>query len=164
MSSSPSLNNIIVFVIALIALFLHTQQMHVSAFAPVPSSSAITRRDVSCNAFNNGSKKASSSKKQPAVSGIGGLNTARKSSGKPKTTPKKNVPPPTAAAAKKKKSAVSAPVKKTQPTGSVFRVKMSEETPWSTILVSFLIPWRNPNSIFLYLLIIVSVLGKMNEK
>ena len=27
----------------------------------------------------------------------------------------------------------------------------------------YTLPWRNPNSIFLYLLIIVSVLGKMNE-
>ncbi len=134
--------------------------MHVSAFAPVPSPARICR-DVSCNVINNRNKKASS------VSGIGGLNTTFKSSSKPKTTTptKKNVPP--AAAAKKKsniKSAANASAKKTQPTGSVFRVKMSEETPWSTILVSFLIPWRNPNSIFLYLLIIVSVLGKMNEQ
>jgi len=35
--------------------------------------------------------------------------------------------------------------------------------PWSRILVSFLIPWRNPNSIFLYMLLAVSVLGKLNE-
>ena len=37
------------------------------------------------------------------------------------------------------------------------------ETPWSTILVSFLIPWRNPNSIFLYMFLIITVLGKMKE-
>ncbi|KAL3810840.1 hypothetical protein ACHAXA_007495 [Cyclostephanos tholiformis] len=37
------------------------------------------------------------------------------------------------------------------------------KTPWSTILLSFLIPWRNPNSIFLYMLLAVSILGKMNE-
>jgi hypothetical protein len=37
------------------------------------------------------------------------------------------------------------------------------QTPWSTILLSFLIPWRNPNSIFLYMLLAVSVLGKLNE-
>ena len=37
------------------------------------------------------------------------------------------------------------------------------ETPWSTILVSFLIPWRNPNSIFLYMLLVISILGKMKE-
>ena len=35
--------------------------------------------------------------------------------------------------------------------------------PWSRILVSFFIPWRNPNSIFLYMLLAVSVLGKLNE-
>ena len=37
------------------------------------------------------------------------------------------------------------------------------QTPWSTIFLSFLIPWRNPNSIFLYMLLAVSVLGKLNE-
>ena len=34
---------------------------------------------------------------------------------------------------------------------------------WGEITLAFLTPWRNPNSIFLYLLIIVSVLGKINE-
>ena len=146
-----SLGNRITFVVALIALLLHTH-VHVSAFAPVPSS-ATTYRDVSCNVFNNKNKKTAPSSKKPVATGIGGLNSAFKTS-KPKTTAKKSVQ-----AAKKN----NVPVKKTQPTGSVFNVKMSEETPWSSILVSFLIPWRNPNSIFLYLLIIVSVLGKMNE-
>jgi hypothetical protein len=151
---SPSSSNSIVFIFALIALFLPTHMHVVSAFAPVgPSSSVTSRRDVSCNVLNRNKK----------VSGIGGLDATFKSSSKPKTTPKKNIP-----LAKKsnikKSAAKSAPVKKTQPTGSVFNVKMSEDTPWSTILVSFLIPWRNPNSIFLYLLIIVSVLGKVNEQ
>jgi len=139
---------VIPLVVALIALLLHTH-VHVSAFAPVPSS-ATTYRDVSCNVFNNKNKNTAPGSKKPV---IGGLNSAFKTS-KPKTTAKKSVQ-----AAKKN----NAPAKKTQPTGSVFNVKMSEETPWSSILVSFLIPWRNPNSIFLYLLIIVSVLGKMNE-
>lgn len=47
---------------------------------------------------------------------------------------------------------------------SVFeRPKMSNETPLASILLAFLNPLRNPNSLFLYLLVIVSVLGKMNE-
>ena len=158
-----------IFIVALIAL-LYT---HVSAFAPavlLPPSSTSTHRDVSCSVFGgNRNKKASCSKKMQPVdterlrkSGIGGLNTFKSSSSssKPKTTtPKKTAP------VKKSnvKNAANAPVKK-QPTGSVFNVKMSEETPIGTILLSFLIPWRNPNSIFLYMLIIVSVLGKMNEQ
>ena len=49
-------------------------------------------------------------------------------------------------------------------TKSVFdRPKLSNDTKWSTILVAFLNPLRNPNSLFLYLLVIVSVLGKFNE-
>ena len=128
-----------VFILALIVLVVHG-----SAFAPMPSS-AITSRDLSCNA------------KKPVATGIGGLNNSFKigSGSKPKTAPKKIVP-----AAKKSNGSV----KKTKPSGSSSDVKMSEETSWSTILLAFLTPWRNPNSIFLYLLIIVSVLGKMNEQ
>lgn len=146
-----------VFVAALIALLCMMQVLHVSAFAP-PSSTTVSR-DVSCNVFGNRNKTASSSKKTASAgterlrkSGIGGLNTF-----KPKTVSKKT------ASAKKGNVKNAAPVKK-QPTGSVFDVKMSEETPIGTILISFLIPWRNPNSIFLYMLIIVSVLGKLNEQ
>ena len=144
MSSFP-LSRSIVFVIALVALVLQ----HGMAFAPVPSSVS-SRRDVSCSAINNNKNNTA---KKPVATGIGGLNNAFKIS-KPTTAAKKSAPPT-------KKS--NTPAKKTQPTGSVFNVKMSQETPWSSILLSFLIPWRNPNSIFLYLLIIVSVLGKMNE-
>ena len=143
----PFSRNIFFFVIALVAL------VHVSAFAPVPSSAA-SCRDVSCNVFNNKKKNTATSSKKPVATGIGGLNNTFKIS-KPNKAAKKSVPPT-------KKS--NTPAKKTQPTGSVFNVKMSEETPWSSILLSFLIPWRNPNSIFLYLLIIVSVLGKINEQ
>ena len=35
--------------------------------------------------------------------------------------------------------------------------------PISTLLLAFLNPLRNPNSLFLYMIIIVTVLGKMNE-
>lgn len=149
-----------IFVAALIALLCMMQMLHVSAFAPV----TYTRvpRDVSCNVGNR-NKEASSSKKTAPVdterlrkSGIGGMNTFKSKPASKKTTPvkKSNV---------KNVAKNNAPVKK-QPTGSVFDVKMSEETPIGTILISFLIPWRNPNSIFLYMLIIVSVLGKMNEQ
>jgi hypothetical protein len=151
-----------IFVAALIiALLCMMQMLHVSAFAPV----TYTRvpRDVSCNVFGNRNKEASSSKKTASVdterlrkSGIGGMNTFKSKPVSKKTAPvkKSNV---------KNAAKNNAPVKK-QPTGSVFDVKMSEETPIGTILISFLIPWRNPNSIFLYMLIIVSVLGKMNEQ
>ena len=33
---------------------------------------------------------------------------------------------------------------------------------WGKIIVAFLTPWRNPNSIFLYMLIILNILGNMN--
>lgn len=39
----------------------------------------------------------------------------------------------------------------------------SSKIPWSKVILAFLIPWRNPNSLFLYMLLIVSVLGKLNE-
>lgn len=146
-----------IFVAALIALLCMMKMLHVSAFAP-PSCTTVSR-DVSCNVFGNRNKKTTSSSKKTAPagterlrkSGIGGMNTF-----KPKTAAKK--------APVKKSSVKNAATVKKQPTGSVFDVKMSEETPIGTILISFLIPWRNPNSIFLYMLIIVSVLGKMNEQ
>ena len=151
-----------IFVAALIALLCMMQMLHVSAFAP-PSCTTVSR-DVSCNVFGNRNKKTTSSSKKTAPagaerlrkSGIGGMNTF-----KPKTAVKKTVPVKKSNVKNAAKN--NAPVKK-QPTGSVFDVKMSEETPIGTILISFLIPWRNPNSIFLYMLIIVSVLGKMNEQ
>ena len=31
------------------------------------------------------------------------------------------------------------------------------------LFILFMTPWRNPNSIFIYMLIILNVLGKMNE-
>ncbi|KAL7461402.1 hypothetical protein ACHAXS_001823 [Conticribra weissflogii] len=41
--------------------------------------------------------------------------------------------------------------------------KITSSTPWSKIFLAFLNPLRNPNSLFLYLLLIVTVLGKINE-
>ena len=151
MSSSSSLSRrSAIFIIALVVVLVQ----NTVAFAPVPSSVTTCRRSVSCNAKKN----TAPTSKKPVATGIGGLNNTFKIS-KPTAATKKSAPPKP-----KKKSNIPANAKKTQPAGSVFNVKMSEETPWSTILLSFLIPWRNPNSIFLYLLIIVSVLGKMNEQ
>lgn len=68
-----------------------------------------------------------------------------------------------------KKSVVNSISKKTTNKKSKTTKSISDYKPakadidWSKIILAFLTPWRNPNSIFLYLLIIVSVLGKMNE-
>lgn len=72
------------------------------------------------------------------ISGIGGLNKASKS-----TAPKKN-------------NITKGISKSTKSTGA-------DATDWSKIFVAFLTPWRNPNSILLYLFIIVYVLGKIGE-
>ena len=76
------------------------------------------------------------------ISGIGGLNKASKS-----TAPKKN-------------NITKGISKSTKSTGAD---TSSEPTDWSKIFVAFLTPWRNPNSILLYLFIIVYVLGKIGE-
>lgn len=73
------------------------------------------------------------------------------------TAPKKN-------AAKK---SVAKPAKN-KSIGKPINAKSNSEaseptkTPWSTIILAFLTPWRNPNSIFLYLFLIVQVLGTLN--
>lgn len=141
--------------LSLISLFLG-QMMHVSAF--VPSSTRMPRA-VSCDVLGKNKKEVDIDRIMK--SGIGGLNDSFKSSRTPKTTPKNNVQEKKSNV---KNSAITPLKKPTQPTGSVFNVKLSEDTDLSKILVSLLIPWRNPNSIFLYLLIIVSVLGKINEQ
>jgi len=102
-------------------------------------------RDVCCyakNAFDNKNN----------IGGIGGLNIN-------KTPPKKNI---TKSSIKSKKS-ISKNVKSVESTGKNVSESTTTNTPWSTIILAFLIPWKNPNSLFLYMIIIVSVLGKMNE-
>ena len=61
-----------------------------------------------------------------------------------------------------KKSVVKSPPKKSAESTS--RRAPDTEADWGSIILLFLTPWRNPNSIFLYMLVIVSVLGKMNEQ
>ena len=83
------------------------------------------------------------------MSGIGGMPSSRMNS---KTN------------SSKVSNVKSKPSKNNGTSKSVFdRPKLSNETPWASILVAFLNPLRNPNSLFLYLLVIVSVLGKLNE-
>ena len=88
-------------------------------------------------------------KKPTRMSGIGGLSGSNASSNK--KSPKKV---PSAKSSSAKNGTFE----------SVFeRPKMSNDTPLGSILLAFLNPLRNPNSLFLYLLVIVSVLGKINE-
>ncbi|KAL7478452.1 hypothetical protein ACHAW6_004219 [Cyclotella cf. meneghiniana] len=100
-------------------------------------------------------------KKTSKISGIGGIGgpkpTAIRSGSSGKTNTSKNSSKST-----KKTSANTNPAKVTTKS-VVSRPALSSDTPWSSILVAFLNPLRNPNSLFLYLLLIVSVLGKLNE-
>jgi hypothetical protein len=100
--------------------------------------------------------------KKPTMSGVGGLPGFKSNSKKPVTS---KAAPTTKSITKAsaKQSSTTKP-KKNGTSKSVFeQPKLSTDTPWSSILVAFLNPLRNPNSLFLYLLIIVSVLGKLNE-
>ena len=56
----------------------------------------------------------------------------------------------------KKKVITSKKKEKTTVTGN------DADLDWGKIIVAFLTPWRNPNSIFLYMLIILNILGNMN--
>ncbi|KAL3802982.1 hypothetical protein HJC23_011605 [Cyclotella cryptica] len=102
-------------------------------------------------------------KKQSKISGIGGIGGPKPIASRNGSVggDKKNTSKRTSKISKKT-SASAKPAKGTAK--SVFsRPALSSDTPWSTILVAFLNPLRNPNSLFLYLLLIVSVLGKLNE-
>jgi len=119
------------------------------------------QRDTSCYAKNEPNRPGKSAfDNKYKIGGVGGLNIAR-------STPVNN----------KKKSASSTPTKvatrnsnknenvtKTPTPGDNKAYKPQRaEIDWSKVILAFLTPWRNPNSLFLYLLIIVSVLGKVNE-
>jgi len=83
------------------------------------------------------------------VSGVGGMkNKGGGQKAKTGVKAKKNVPS-----------------KKGPKNKSVLKVGMNPESniDWGKLIVAFLTPWRNPNSILLYLFIIVSILGKANE-
>jgi hypothetical protein len=116
----------------------------------------------SVSAFNLGSVRAAASpairsvplyaKKPTKMSGIGGMPGPKPTIGKSKPTKVANA-----------KTSNTKPTKNGTAKSVFDRPKISSETPWSSILVAFLNPLRNPNSLFLYLLLIVSVLGKLNE-
>lgn len=87
------------------------------------------------------------------TSGIGGLNVG-------------NVPLKT----KKARDISTSKDSKPKPSAKKIKIPSNNESsdpskiPWSKVILAFLIPWRNPNSLFLYMLLIVSVLGKLNEQ
>ena len=58
----------------------------------------------------------------------------------------------------KSKKKVTSKKKKSTVTGNDAKADLD----WGKIIVAFLTPWRNPNSIFLYMLIILNILGNMN--
>lgn len=102
------------------------------------------------------------------VAGIGGM-------GGPKSpTFGKKAPSSSSVANDKKKvvRAAAAAPKKAAPkvvsnnknNKSVGEAGATTKTPWSSIILAFLTPWRNPNSLFLYMIIAVSVLGEINKK
>ena len=93
------------------------------------------------------------------ISGIGGLNVGNSPPLKSKTIDNK-----TTVVRKPKAVIASKPINTTIPkTPSKNKESVPTEISWSKIILAFLIPWRNPNSLFLYMLLIVSVLGKLNE-
>lgn len=130
--------------------------MRASAFSPPATAGQITR-DVICHATNK--RENSPFDNNNNIEGIGGLNmniyktkkiTATATPKSKKNSTKKIISKP----AKSKNT--SKPIKSnnegSEPT----------KTPWSSIILAFLTPWRNPNSIFLYLFLIVEVLGTLN--
>lgn len=159
-SSSSSIINITVIAILLIV----NGMVYVTGFAPVQRSGVVAS-NTQLHAVN----------KKP-ISGIGGMGGPTKiekycaNYGGSKSPVKIQQKTKTVAAAKpkvvNKKQTInssSSSSSSNTPKGVFNQPALSNETPWGKILVAFLNPVRNPNSIFLYLLIIVSVLGKINE-
>mmetsp|Transcript_20003 Transcript_20003/g.42089 ORF Transcript_20003/g.42089 Transcript_20003/m.42089 type:complete len:156 (-) Transcript_20003:214-681(-) len=119
-------------------------------------------RDVSCYAINkreNCPGKTAFDNKT-TVGGIGGLNIGRiapKPSKKAASSPAPKKSAPKKAAVPKKK------VTKNTISDKALSTPQKTEIDWGKIILAFLTPWRNPNSIFLYLLIGVSILGEVNK-
>lgn len=61
------------------------------------------------------------------------------------------------------KKAAATPKKAAPKTAEAVSTGKTTQTDWGDIMLAFLTPWRNPNSIFLYMLIGVSVLGEINK-
>mmetsp|Transcript_5699 Transcript_5699/g.14236 ORF Transcript_5699/g.14236 Transcript_5699/m.14236 type:complete len:187 (+) Transcript_5699:110-670(+) len=120
-------------------------------------------RDIGCYATKKGQNRPGKTAfdGKSNVGGIGGLNMNIYKTGKniassaPK--PKNNT---TKISIKNKTKITNKKVNNTKSTGS--NISEPTKTSWSSIILAFLTPWRNPNSIFLYLLIIVNVLGTLN--
>ena len=86
------------------------------------------------------------------ISGIGGLNIGNKSFKTKRSSIETNT------------KMISKPnTKKVVASKLTNEKSATTKISWSNIILAFLIPWRNPNSLFLYMFIIVSVLGKLNE-
>ena len=101
--------------------------------------------------------------KRGGIAGIGGLNI-KPSQNAINTKAMKG---PMNKVAQSPQKAKSGPAKSDSKNNT--KVAKSIDNPkadidWGKIIVAFLTPWRNPNSIFLYLLIIVSLLGEANKQ
>lgn len=113
--------------------------------------------------FSKTKKSVSISSSVPASTKNGVINISKK-----KALPTKAASSPTNKKSIIKSNTVNVINKNSGKVGTKNNVKQVDassptQTPWLTILLSFLIPWRNPNSIFLYMLLTVSVLGNLNE-
>jgi hypothetical protein len=134
--------------------------MQASAFthpAVLPSTTARAKNspspDFTCYATN----------KQGRASGIGGLNINKANKKIQKPVSKNNIKAKKAATPAPKKKITKSNNKSQKVTTNVGSGAPKADIDWGKIALAFLTPWRNPNSIFLYLLIIVSILGKANE-
>ena len=138
--------------------------IQVSAFVPSPPSStkqqpfistqihvfkkksAVDNSTKNCNQYT---RRTAEKNRPPGVGGlgIGGIGGVKKSgvANKSSTVQKKVV------TNNKKKSPTV--------TGN----NAQTDIDWPTVIIAFLTPWRNPNSIFLYMLLILNILGTINE-
>ena len=109
--------------------------------------------DISCYATNkreNCPGKTAFNSKNRLPPGVGGIKNVQKKSNTKGTTKKVITKNTTKKVTKStNKTKIGSPPK--------------ADIDWPTIIAGFLTPWRNPNSIFLYMLIILTVLGKYNE-
>ena len=116
--------------------------------------------DTSCYATNKREncpgKTAFKSKNR--IPGVGGMNYGQKKGNTQgatkKVITKNNTTKKVMKSTNKTKTKISSNISSSAPKADI---------DWPTIIAGFLTPWRNPNSIFLYMLIILTVLGKYNE-
>ena len=116
--------------------------------------------DISCYATNKREncpgKTAFKSKNR--IPGVGGMNYGQKKGNTQgatkKVITKNNTTKKVMKSTNKTKTKISSNISSSAPKADI---------DWPTIIAGFLTPWRNPNSIFLYMLIILTVLGKYNE-